>query len=356
MDDDAARLKAVTSRRAFIRNVGLAGMGLGIGLPFGPASSEAARARLIRDARWKDRLMRDALWKEPIAGVEFGSSKFYVAVGQQMADGLTKILAIAKSSYRVENQTPTLFQAQYHLCTALWAAQEASDVRIGKSHLATDGPKSLAQSNIALLEMLGVEAGEVAHRVIPCAAAVLSSEEKDRGALVIDLGALQTGHIAYLNGEIKDYGSQRGGGFHVSQDLASHLHIPWANAESLKTENGDVFASPSAPAEGFQKIVCLRLRTILEKTKERLISKGVRLSEMRTGIHLTGGGSNQRGIVELATEVFGVPACVTRAKGFLLNDGIVEMPQHSCVLGLLKLCAFNGEETPRRRYFGLVPE
>src|SRR6202040_345052 len=144
---------------------------------------------------------------------------------------------------------------------------------IRKVHLAVDD-RSVARNYSWLLQNLDVEPGDVAFRVIPCAEAVLGSEEKDRGALMIDFGALQTGHIAYLNGEIKDHGSQSGGGFHVSQDLASHLHVPWANAESLKTENGDVFANPKAPPGGFQKVVRLRLRAILEKTKERLISKG----------------------------------------------------------------------------------
>jgi len=336
----------MTTRRAFIRKVGLSGIGLGIGLSLRTPRPHPSIAELARAARFN----------EPIVGVEFGTSKFCAAVSKQMVDGTIKILGIAEANYRVENQTPKLTPVLYHLCTALKAVEEASDVIIRKVHLAVLGPKSIAKSNIALLGMLGVEAGDVAFPVIPCATAVLSSEEKHHGALMIDLGALQTGHIAYSNGEIKDCGSHSRGGFHVTQDLASHLRIPWARAESLKIENGHAFPGRSAHAEAFQKVIHLRLRAILEKTKKRLISNGVRLREMRTGIHLTGGGSGQRGIVQLASEVFGLPACIAGAKGFAWNDGIVEHPQHSCAIGLLKLCASGVEDIPRRRYFGLVPQ
>jgi cell division protein FtsA len=275
-----------------------------------------------------------------------------------MADGIVRILAVSEAKYRVENQAHMLTPTLYHLCRALWDAQEASGVMIRKVHLAVLGPQSIAHSNIRLLELLNVEGGDVAFPVIPCAMAVLSPEEKDRGALMIDLGGMQTGHIAYLNGEIKDYGSHGGGGIHVTEDLANHLGISWARAESLKIENGHAFADRTAHAETLQKVIHRRLRAILDKTKNRLNENGVQLSEMRTGIHLTGGGSAQRGIVKLASEVFDLPASIARSKGFAWNDGIVEKPQHSCAVGLLKLCApdVDVEGTPRRRYFGLVPE
>jgi cell division ATPase FtsA len=342
-----------TSRRAFVRGLGLAGIGLGMGLAFRPAGSQVVRARLIRNA----------VCKEPIVGVEFGTSKFYAAVGEQVTDSLIKILGIAEARCRVENEPVYLTSALHQLCAALYEAQEASDVMIRRVHLAVLGPRSITESNIRLLEMLGVEGGDVAFPVIPCAEAVLSSEEKDRGALMIDLGAKQTGHIAYLNGEIRDYGWHGGGGIHVTEDLAAQLQIPWARAESLKIESGDAFTGRIADADPMQKIIYLRLRAILEKTKERLISSGMRLSEMRTGIHLTGGASSQRGIVDLASEVFGLPARLARAKGFVWSDGIVESPQHSCAIGLLKLGAWRPDDDPinpiwptGRRYFGLLPE
>jgi len=115
------------------------------------------------------------------------------------------------------------------------------------------------------------------------------------------------------------------------KDLATKLQIPWARAETLKIENGDAFAGRIGDADPMQRVTYLRLRTILYKTKARLILKGVRLGEMRTGIHLTGGGSGQRGIVELASEVFGLPARLARAKGFAWNDGIAESPEHSAL-------------------------
>jgi cell division ATPase FtsA len=351
--DNTTIRSGATSRRAFVRCLGLAGIGLGIGLPFRPAGSQAARARLIRDS----------LWKEPIVGVEFGTSKFYAAVGEQVTDGLLRILAVGEGRVRVENQPPYLTPVLHQLCTALYEAQEASDVMIGRVHVAVLGPRSLAESNIRLLEMLNVEGGDVAFPVISCAEAVLSSEEKDRGALMIDFGAKQTGHIAYLNGEIRDYCSHGRGGIHVTEDLARQLQIPWARAEALKIESGDAFAGRMTDADPMQKIIYRRLRVILIKTKRRLISNGVRLSELRTGIHLTGGGSSQRGIVELASEVFGLPARLARAKGFVWNDGIVESPQHSCAIGLLKLGAWRPDDDPinpmwptGRRYFGLLPE
>jgi cell division ATPase FtsA len=334
----------MTTRRVFIRQAGLSGIGLATGLPF----------RSIRSLSARDHLKRHALLNEPIVGLEFGSSKFYAAVGARMADGMIRVLGLGEASYRVENQTPTLTPLLHHLCTALWTAQEASKTMIRKAHLAVDC-RSVVGNGIALLRTLNVETGDIAFRTIPSATAVLSAAEEYSGALVIDLGALQTGQTAFLNGEIIDYGTQSGGGFHVTQDLANHLQIPWADAERLKLENRASLTGRDSPVKTLGNIIAVRVRAILERTKARLISKGVRLNDLLTGIHLTGGGAAQPGVTELANEVFGLPACVASAKGFVWGDGVVERAPYSCAIGLLKLCAPDGEEKSQRRYFGLVP-
>jgi cell division protein FtsA len=193
---------------------------------------------------------------------------------------------------------------------------------------------------------------------------------------MIDLGAAKTGHVLYEAGEVKDYGCHRTGSADVTNDLSMAFGTPWERAEALKIQSSSVMAvSRLVDAEDrwkFQErggrysdgemkhvIIYFRWRQILEKVKARLVENGARLDRLGAGIHLTGGGSLQSGLVELASEVFGAPAFRASAKGFIGDEKVIQNPQYSCAIGLLKLREWRSENDPRlnsgRRYFGVLP-
>jgi len=66
--------------------------------------------------------------------------------------------------------------------------------------------------------------------------AVLTSEQKELGALVIDIGAGTTDYVVYSDGVIKHTGVLSVGGDHLSNDLAYGLKVPLGRAEQLKID------------------------------------------------------------------------------------------------------------------------
>ena len=67
---------------------------------------------------------------------------------------------------------------------------------------------------------------------------LLTNEQKELGALVIDIGGGTTDYVVYANGIIKHTGVLAVGGDHVSNDLAYGLKVPLSRAEQLKIEHG----------------------------------------------------------------------------------------------------------------------
>jgi len=271
---------------------------------------------------------------------------------------------------------------------ALKAAEEDCGVLIRSIHLATLGGPSdygsgrRAGNNIGCLERLNLQVCDVAFPAVAGGMALLDAEDKQRGVLMIDLGAGKTGYVLYKDGEVEQYGygCHHAGSAHVTHEISMGLRMSWERAETIKIETGDAMAGSAlidaetpwavaerdgrySDAEMMHVVIYLRWREILENVKARLAENGARLDQLGAGIHLTGGGSRQRGIVELASEVFGVPAFRATAKGFDGQESVVQDPRYSSVLGLLKLgeweseykTQWNGPPTPGRRYFGLFP-
>ena len=71
---------------------------------------------------------------------------------------------------------------------------------------------------------------------------MLTSEQKELGALVIDLGGGTTEYVVYSEGVIRHSGVLAIGGDHVSNDLAYGLKVPLSRAEKLKLEHGSAIA------------------------------------------------------------------------------------------------------------------
>jgi len=95
---------------------------------------------------------------------------------------------------------------------------------------------------------LQLEVEAVVYNGLAASLAVLTNEQKELGALVIDLGGGTTDYVVYMDGIIKHTGTLAVGGDHVSNDLAFGLKVPLGRAESLKIEHGS--AIPDEAARG----------------------------------------------------------------------------------------------------------
>jgi cell division protein FtsA len=194
------------------------------------------------------------------------------------------------------------------------------------------------------------------------AQAVLDQHQKDLGAVVIDIGGGVTDYIVYENGAVHHSGVLAVGGDHISNDISLGLRIPLTRAEKLKTEEGSAKMGEAPPGEmivlkndaGFSgkeveremlnTIIHARVRENFELIK-RQIEQEVPLHLLGGGVMLTGGTSLMRGIKDVAESVFELPVHLAREVGVSGPKSILNNPQYSTAIGLVKFTqALRAEE------------
>ncbi|MEO8353024.1 MAG: cell division protein FtsA, partial [Chthoniobacteraceae bacterium] len=210
------------------------------------------------------------------------------------------------------------------------------------------------KNGVRCVKELDIEVEDVVFSPLASAQVVLDHNQKNLGALVLDMGAGTLGYLAYQDGAIKHSGCIGVGGDHVTNDISLGLRIPMARAERLKVEEGGTTLGQSLPGEcvvlkdetGFagkeieremlNTIIHCRVREIFELVKRRLESESARLPYFGAGILLTGGCSLLKGVDQLAEEVFGLPVHVTHARTMSGITSAFENPQFSTAIGLVK--------------------
>src|SRR6266568_3363388 len=94
------------------------------------------------------------------------------------------------------------------------------------------------QNAIRTAKGLQLEVDDIVFSGLASALALLTSEQKELGSLVIDIGGGTTEFVVYAGGIIKHTGVLAVGGDHISNDLAYGLKVPLSRAEKLKIEHG----------------------------------------------------------------------------------------------------------------------
>ncbi len=215
------------------------------------------------------------------------------------------------------------------------------------------GVASRIKNTIRCVKDLELEVEDIVFNPFAAAQVVLDQQQKNIGALMIDMGGGTTGYMAYLDGAVEHSGVLGLGGDHITNDLSLGLRIPMAKAEKLKIEHGCVTLGNSVPGdvislrdehgfagkeierEALNTIIHMRVRETLELLKKRLVDENV-LDMLGAGIVLTGGSSLMRGVKHLAEEVFGLPVQLTRAQNLSGNISAFENPKYSTAIGLVK--------------------
>ena len=334
------------ARRDFLRVIGITGLGLGFNLqhteaaPLGSATAEA-KAAIIPSG-------------EIVVGLDIGTSKVCAVVAERQPDGSIKILGVGQAPSRGVRRSEIVDSAAAGKCVreALVDAEAKSDVMIGCVRLAVTGRQSI--HSVRCVWDVGVEIERLVFAPVASAEAVLSADQKELSALVIDMGGGTTDYAIYACGALVQSDCFTVGSQHIANDLSLAFRIPMARAERLALDEGSVLLGRSLPAErivlpaepGFadrevgremlNTIIHCRVRETFERVKRHLETSGVQLDSFHAGVHLTGGCSMLRGIDELAQKVFGIPAHLARVKGIPGFAATLDDPQYSCAIGLVK--------------------
>ncbi|MEA3186630.1 MAG: cell division protein FtsA [Chthoniobacter sp.] len=195
---------------------------------------------------------------------------------------------------------------------------------------------------------------DVVFNAYAAAQVVLNQNQKNLGALVLDIGGGTTDYIVYSDGVVKQSGVLAVGGDHITNDVSMGLRIPMARAEKLKVEEGSVtlgnalpgetillkddhgFAGKEVERETLNTIIHMRMRETLELLKRTLLRHENYLDLLGAGVFITGGTSQLKGLDHLVEEIFELPTHVTHAQTMSGLTSAFENPQFSTAIGLVK--------------------
>jgi cell division protein FtsA len=184
---------------------------------------------------------------------------------------------------------------------------------------------SVLQNLRKCVERAGYHVAEFVLEPLAASLAVLTPDEIELGCAIVELGGGSTNVSIFHNGKIRHTGSLLCAGGHVTADIVHGLQVTQLDAERLKERHGagfeplvpesDVIDLPSTPGQGARNaqrrvlahIMHMRLQEVLEYALDEVTRAGYH-QRLPAGVILTGGGALTPGIVELAREVFAMPA------------------------------------------------
>jgi cell division protein FtsA len=225
------------------------------------------------------------------------------------------------------------------------------------------------QNPIRVVKGLQLEVESIVFNGLGSALSLLTSEQKELGALVIDFGAGTTEYAVYADGIIKHAGVLAIGGDHVTNDLAYGLKVSQGRAESLKKEHGAAVVGEVPEDEIIQltsdhglpvksvsrlnllRIMSMRIEEIFELIAEDLDHAGL-LNYIRAGVFVAGGGANIRGLRELGERVFRLPLTVGRACAVAGLPSQLQQPEFVTAIGLVKFGSLQQRVRPAGWSFG----
>ncbi|MCX8060751.1 MAG: cell division protein FtsA [Aquificaceae bacterium] len=189
------------------------------------------------------------------------------------------------------------------------------------------------------------------------AEAVLTPEEKEEGALLIDMGAGLTAFVVFSEGATLVTGCVPMGGLNITKDIAHFMKINSEQAEKIKVENGYALAEEVNESERIKirprgeekevtvsrkqlaEVIQIRLEEIMERLTGLLNSQGVDLNTLHAGIVLTGGSAKLAGIKDFLERYFDLPVRIGYPTGVIGLREKVQDPAYATAVGLVRLAS-----------------
>jgi cell division protein FtsA len=220
-----------------------------------------------------------------------------------------------------------------------------------KVHIVT-GAVTSVQNLVKCCQKQGLDVQDIVLEPLASAEAILTSDEKDLGVGIIDVGGGTTDIAIFNGGTIRHSSIISLGGNNFTHDIAVGLRTPTYDAEKIKIDNGCVLTSILQPEEQIEvtytggrpsrMIPRHYLAEILQPRAEELfelvkmeIRKNNHHHLIASGIVLTGGSSKMHGMAQLAENMLDLPVRTGMPviKGPLKD--IINGPEFSTGVGLV---------------------
>lgn len=221
---------------------------------------------------------------------------------------------------------------------------------------------AVVQNIVNAINKSGVVVHGVVLQQLASAESVLTADEKEMGAVLVDVGGGTTDIAVYQNGSIWHSEVLPIGGSLITKDIAIGLKAPLEEAEQLKKGAGNVFPEEVSEEEVIEvdevgsrrrrtysrrllcQIIQARCDEILEAVARVKRDLGIR-SDLITGMVFTGGGSLLDGMIERAEATLDLPVRLGYPVNVARPSQEIFHPGYSTALGLLKYSReINGEQ------------
>jgi len=213
------------------------------------------------------------------------------------------------------------------------------------------GVRTRLQNTIRVIKEVPLDVQNIAVSGFATALAVLTTEQQQLGALVLDIGGGTTDYVVYRGGTIQHSGVLAVGGDHITNDIAIGLRIPMNRAEQLKIEHGSLDVPAVDEIITFKREVglpdlrlskqqlCQIMRLRVEETLtlvKRELEKHNLFEYLGAGVFITGGCARLRGLAALAEEVYGLPVTLGHTKTVGGPTAALESPEFATAIGLVR--------------------
>jgi cell division protein FtsA len=221
------------------------------------------------------------------------------------------------------------------------------------------------QNSIRVVKGLQLEVEDIVFNGLASSLALLTGEQKELGALVIDIGGGTTDFVVYADGVVKHAGVLAVGGDHVSNDLAFGLKVPLSRAEKLKLEHGSALLDPQCKGqtvsimnelglvlkvvnvEHLRQIMALRLEEIFQLIAQDLEQAGL-ADYLRAGVFLCGGCARIPHVVRLAEHILQMPVSSGQTQSISGLKSALDQPEFVTAIGLAKFGSFKNRKRESR--------
>ncbi|MEC8691617.1 MAG: cell division protein FtsA [Verrucomicrobiota bacterium] len=214
------------------------------------------------------------------------------------------------------------------------------------------GIKTRLQNTIRCVREIPINVEEVVFSPIAAAQVMLKRDDKDRGALLIDIGGGVTDYVMYTGGSVAQSGCIGVGGDHITNDISVVMKIPLTRSEKLKTDHGSALPENDEDSsivldddplksgleidkELLNQIINARATEIFEQLKDR-ITKHDNLDTLGAGVFLTGGASKLKDIDKISEDILGLPVSLARISSMSGASAPFENPQLATAMGLIR--------------------
>lgn len=220
-----------------------------------------------------------------------------------------------------------------------------------KVHVVT-GAVSAAQNIVKCVKRCGIEVSDLALQPLASSVAVLTEDEKELGVCLVDIGGGTTDIAVFKQGAIRHTAVVPIAGDQITNDIAVAFRTPTQSAEDIKIKHGCALRQLADPREIVEvpgvdgrEPRQLSVQTLAEVIEPRVIELyEFVLGELRrsgmeemiaSGIVITGGSSQMRGMVELGEEIFHMPVHLGLPRNVEGLSEVVGSPRYATGVGLV---------------------